>query len=89
MQDYFEEGTKLKREIKSVVLSFIQNSSECSSDGEGLRQAKIFRDCGLDWGKHKNATSSHQQFWLVGLLRELENDGYIQQDEATRKWLLK
>lgn len=72
---------KLRQEMKSLALSFIQNSSK----GEGLRQAEIFRACGLDWGEQKNATSSNQQYWIVGLLRELEKDGYIQKDETTKK----
>lgn len=56
---------------------------------EGMKQAEIFRNCGLDWGSQENATSSNQQYWIVGLLRQLEKENKIVRDESTKKWNIK
>lgn len=89
MKNYFELGKNLRLEIKELVLSFMQNSPNCDPLDEGMKQAEIFRACGLDWGSYKNATSSNQQYWIVGLLRDLETDGFIQKNIETKKWHLK
>lgn len=53
-----------------------------------MTQAQIFRECGMDWGEKKNCTSSNQQYWIVAILRELEEEGKIQRDQFTKKWRL-
>ena len=63
-------------------------SPDCSSFSRGLKQAEIFRACGLDWGEYPNATSSNQQYWLVALLRELELEGKVKRDPITKKWTI-
>lgn len=45
-----------------------------------LKTAKIFRECGFDWGCYPNATSSNQQYWIVALLRGLEKEGKIKRN---------
>lgn len=62
-------GNRLRLQIKDLVLNFIAISTNSKDTNNGLKTAEIFRACGLDWGNYPNATSSQQQFWLVGLLR--------------------
>lgn len=67
----------------------MKNAAECLPNCGGLKQAEIFHECGLDWGTYENTTSSNQQYWVVGLLRDLEKDGLVQRDIITKKWRLK
>jgi len=89
MRNFLSDGTKLRLQIKALILEFIQTYPECSAHAGGIRQAEIFKKCGLDWGDYPNATSSQQQYWIVGLLRELEKDEKIQRDTSTKFWRLK
>lgn len=84
--NHFTEGEKLRLQIKSIVYDYMSKSSDCASYSDGLKQAEIFRSCGLDWGEYPNATSSNQQYWLVALLRELESEGKVKRDSITKKW---
>ena len=86
MINHFTEGKNLRNKIKELVFDFMKNTPECSSNSEGLKQAVIFRECGLDWGEHLNATSPQQQFWVVALLRELEHEGKVKRDSVTKRW---
>ena len=86
---YFDKGMELRLEIKKLVYDFMLKSENCSCDSPGMKQAEIFRACGLDWGDYPNATSSNQQYWIVALLRELEKDGKIQRDSVSKRWRLK
>lgn len=88
MKNYYQLGLELRNSIKSLVHNFIKESPDCKNFGEGLKQAVIFRECGLDWGNKEKATSSNQQYWLIGLLRELEGEGLIVQDALSRQWRL-
>ncbi|MDD2955356.1 MAG: hypothetical protein PHD67_03450 [Oscillospiraceae bacterium] len=83
---YTTKGTELRLGIKQLVLDFMTNSPECNANAAGLKQAEIFRQCGLDWGDYANATSSQQQFWIAALLRELESEGKIKRDPDSKKW---
>ena len=58
----------------------MHNNYSCSKAGKGIKQAEIFRECGLDWGSLENATSSNQQYWIVALLRELEKENMVERD---------
>lgn len=75
--DYFKQGTELRLAIKNLVYEFMLKNEDCSNLAQGMKQAEIFRACGLDWGEYLNATSSNQQYWVVALLRELEREGKI------------
>lgn len=86
--NYANEGAGIREMSKKLVLDFMRNSPECFPHREGLRQAEIFRECGFDWGDFPNAESSKQQFWIVGLLRELEKEGKIQRNLDTKYWRL-
>lgn len=86
MINHFLEGKKLRLQVKNLVYDFMSNSSDCSASSEGMKQAEIFRACGLDWGDYQNATSSNQNYWIVALLRELEMEGKITRDLNSKKW---
>lgn len=89
MRNIKNEGIDLRMQIKELVLDFLQSTEECVPEGEGMKQADIFRACGLDWEDQPNATSSQQHFWLVALLRVLEKEGLVQRDPDSKKWRLK
>ena len=82
------EGENLRIKIKELVFDFMKNTPDCSANAQGLKQAEIFRECGLDWGEYPNATSSNQQYWIVALLRELEHEGKVKRDSVTKKWTI-
>lgn len=87
--DYQAQGKTLRNEFKKLVLEYMISSERCQKHNMGMKQAEIFRDCGMDWGEKKNCTSSNQQYWIVAILRELEDEGKIQRDQFTKKWRLK
>ncbi|NLJ16065.1 MAG: hypothetical protein GX346_02930 [Clostridiales bacterium] len=87
--NYASKGTELRRAIKELVFDYMKNSPDCAIYADGLKQAEIFRQCGLDWGEYPNATSSNQQYWIVALLRELESEGKVQRDVDSKKWRIK
>ena len=87
--DYEICGKTIREMSKQLVINFMMNNPDCEKSAEGLRQADISRMCGLEWGDYENATASQQQFWIVGLLRELEQSGEVQRDISTKKWRLK
>lgn len=68
MKKYVFQGESLRAQAKSLVIDFMSNHDDCQPIGTGLKQAEIFRECGLDWGDQERATSSNQQYWLVELL---------------------
>ena len=87
--NYVSKGTELRLAIKELVFDYMKNSPVCAVYADGLKQAEIFRQCGLDWGEYPNATSSNQQYWIVALLRELESEGKAQRDVDSKKWRIK
>jgi len=89
MRNYLSDGESLRFQIKSLVLEYMQTNPDCASSSNGMKQAEIFRACGLDWDDQANATSSQQHFWLVALLRVLEEEGIVQRDSVNKKWRLK
>ena len=88
MINHFSEGENLRTQIKELVYDYMNKTPECSSLSEGIKQAEIFRDCGLDWGEYPNATSTNQQYWIVALLRELEAEGKVKRDPVSKKWTI-
>lgn len=87
--NYVSKGTELRLAIKELVFDYMKNSPDCAVYADGLKQAEIFRQCGLDWGEYPNATSSNQQYWIVALLRVLESEGKVQRDVDSKKWRIK
>ena len=86
---YVCKGTELRLAIKELVFDDMKSAPDCAVYADGLKQAEIFRQCGLDWGEYPNATSSNQQYWIVALLRELESEGKAQRDVDSKKWRIK
>lgn len=82
-------GEELRNDFKNLVFNYMSIKDECSKLNDGMKQADIFRECGMDWGEKENCTSSNQQYWIVAILRELEEEGKIQRDIETKKWRLK
>lgn len=87
--DFKNRGENLRKEFKNLVLEYMSNKEDCSRYGLGMKQADIFRDCGMDWGEKINCTSSNQQYWVVAILRELEEENKIQRDNETKRWRIK
>lgn len=86
---YVDQGLKLRTMAKELVFDYMNSTEDCAKLSEGMKQAEIFRACGLDWGEYPNATSSNQQYWIVALLRELECEGKICRDADSKKWRIK
>lgn len=86
---YQISGNILRDQAKDLVLSYLKHNEDCWPNCEGIKQAELFRECGLDWGEQPNATSSQQQYWLVGMLRDFESQAIIERDKTTKKWRLK
>jgi hypothetical protein len=89
MDKFIEQGKTLREQAKKLVLSFMAFDNECHVSGSGIKQAQIFKRCGFDWGNYEKATSSNQQYWIVGLLRELEAEGKVEQVRISGPWRLK
>ena len=87
--NYKSQGEELRKQCKNLVYNFMLNNYNCQPLADGLRQSEIFRNCGLDWGNKENATSSNQQYWIVAILRDLEEEQKIQRDPLNLKWRLK
>ena len=68
MDKFIEQGKELRDHAKQLVISFMNSENECFVSGPGIKQAQIFKQCGFDWGNYEKATSSNQQYWIVGLL---------------------
>lgn len=87
--EFLLQGNNLRDMAKKLVLDYMKATVECASSAEGVKQARIFHECGFDWGGYPNSTSSNQQYWVVALLRELEKEEKVCRDPATKKWRLK
>ena len=89
MHEFKKKGNEIRNQAKQLVYNFMCSNSECSNSAPGMKQAKIFKECGFDWGKYEKATSSQQQFWIVALLRELEAEDQVEQVCSSGPWRLK
>lgn len=89
MDKFIGEGKKLRSLAKQLVVSFMNSESDCCTSGPGIKQSQIFKSCGFDWGDYEKATSSNQQYWVIGLLRELEAEGRVEQVRPSGPWRLK
>lgn len=89
MKEFEARGVQLRLKAKTLVYEFMQASNICQPDQEGMRLSPIFRACGLDWGEQKMSTSSHQQYWVVALMRELEAEGKVERVSESGPWRLR
>lgn len=85
MQSFFDAGYLLREKAKEIVISYLRTHAE----GQAIKQAKIFRDCGFDWGDYPKSKSTQQQYWIVALLNELRNEGRVEQIGERGPWRLK
>ncbi|WP_323816573.1 hypothetical protein [Cellvibrio sp. NN19] len=88
MEKFKNAGKSLRAEAKVMVRQFMEQHELCAPNSSGLKQAEIFRECGLDWSNKPKATSSNQQYWLVALLKELEEEGVVEQVNESGPWRL-
>lgn len=88
MSQFRETGEELRLRAKDLVYSFMLSSPECQQGAEGMTLARIFRECGLGWDDCPNATLSHQQYWVVALVRELEAEGKVVRVSRSGPWRL-
>lgn len=86
--DFKSEGEKIRNMLKDLVYGYMCAKEIRFKHGDGMRQAEIFRECGMDFGEKPNCTSSNQQYYIVAILRELEEEGKVKRDESTKKWML-
>ena len=78
MNQFEKQGSEIKKHAKQLVLDFMNSNSDCAVSGWGMKQSKIFQKCGFDWGDYEKAPSTRQQYWVVALLRELEEENQIE-----------
>ena len=55
--NFKSRGENLRKEFKNLVLEYMSTKEDCSKYSAGMRQADIFRECGMDWGEKTNCTS--------------------------------
>ncbi len=84
--NYAERGREVRLLARQLVLDYLNTRPEAESRGPGISQTEISRACGLLWGDYPKSAATQQQYWIVGLLRQLEQEERISQDPVTRKW---
>lgn len=89
MKNLLQQGLELRSKAKELAIFALQQHPDGNKNGTGVKQAEVFRLCGLDWGDYPKALSTQQQYWVVALLRELEADGLVEQVEDKGPWRLK
>jgi len=89
MKSFETRGTVLRAEAKALVLDYMKASDLCQPGKTGVRLSPIFKACGFDWGSYPKATSSHQQYWVVALMRQLEAEGKVERVSASGPWRLR
>ena len=89
MSQFANDGRAIRDNAKALVLRFFQSSALCQPGAEGIRLARISRDCGLEWGNYPKATSSNQQYWVVALVGELEAEGRVERVSESGPWRLR
>lgn len=88
MSQFEDDGKTIRNSAKALVLRFMQSTALCQPGAEGMKLARISRECGLDWGDYPKATSSNQQYWVVALVRELESEGKVERVSDSGPWRL-
>jgi hypothetical protein len=86
MKRFEEQGAAIRASARALVLEFLDSHTDAKPGRAGVRQATIFRSCGFDWGDREKATSSHQQYWTVAILKQLEKEGLIVQVRESGPW---
>ncbi|MEO7048119.1 MAG: hypothetical protein ABI091_22670 [Ferruginibacter sp.] len=82
------KGYEIRQLCKSLVLEFMQTTDDCKPSGVGIKQSQIFKNCGFDWGSFPLVTSSNQQYWIVAILSQLQNEGKVARVYQSGPWRL-
>lgn len=82
-------GEEIRRLCKLLVLEYMNATTDCQPGKPGVRQSQIFKECGFDWGKQPLVTSSNQQYWIVAILSELQQEGKVERVSASGPWRLR
>ena len=88
MKKYLFQGESIRAQAKALVIDYMEHRTECRPGAEGQKQSEIFKACGLGWGDKEKSTASNQQYWGVGLLRELQEQGLVEQVSESGPWRL-
>jgi hypothetical protein len=88
MTDFQNKGQQIRELCKSLVIEYMQATPDCKPNSQGMKQAQIFRNCGLDWGTYPLVTSSNQQYWIVAILAVLQEEGKIERVSPSGPWRL-
>lgn len=86
MDPYMLMGKQLREQAQALVRLYLSNHPEAAAGGPGIRQAEIFRACGLDWGDFPKALSTQQQYWVVALLKDMEAAGEVERIGSSGPW---
>ena len=78
MTEFENRGEEVRNITKELILSYMKSNIYCLPDGRGVKQAVIFRDCGLASDGNAKATVTNQQYWMIALLYELKEEGLIE-----------
>lgn len=89
MERFEQRGWGVRELAKGLFLDYMRCRPECQPGQEGIRLARIFRDCGLGWGDQPKATESHQQYWGVAIMRTLEAEGLTERVGESGPWRLR
>jgi hypothetical protein len=85
MQSFLDAGYQLREKAKEIVINYLRTHAE----GQPIKQAKIFKECGFDWGDYPKSNSTRQQYWGIALLQELRKEGRVEQIGEKGPWRLK
>lgn len=89
MKNFEEQGFSLRNQAKQLILELLGSSEEYGRQGQGIRTAQIFRECGFDWGDYPKTKSTAQQYWVVAAIRELEAEGLVERVSEPGPWRLR
>lgn len=89
MKNFLEQGKQIKIAVKSMIIDYMNNNIHCAKNGYGVKQADIFHDLGLGVKTYPKATLSNQQYWMIALLYELQDEGKIEHICDKGPWRLK
>lgn len=89
MNELEKQGLELRIKAKELALAALAKHPDGQKNGKGIKQSEVFKLCGFGWGEKPKATSSNQQYWVVALLRQLEDEGLVEQTKESGPWRLK
>ncbi len=58
MNDLLQQGLELRSKAKELAISVLNKHPDGNKNGTGVKQAEVFRLCGLGWGDYSKAPGS-------------------------------